>query len=174
MHLPKRGITKSDNQLLIKISNMKLADYMLHNRLDQGHFWTVFTTRVFRLQNNIPRRVYFAKTTDELHDVLNQLADNPNPPKLSPGQERQLLACGIWELMVKLPDAECAIIIDKTCQAIKEFVLVTHLDGDWGQTPLYSVRWDKSKKDFVSERMASQTLLNRLSSNYGRPGASEN
>ena len=42
---------------------MKIADYMLHNRIDQGHFWTAFAARVWRLERNIPSRVYFAKNT---------------------------------------------------------------------------------------------------------------
>jgi hypothetical protein len=146
---------------------MKLADYININRFEQGHFWTAFSMRCDRLAKNIPSRIYYAKDETELHDVLDQLASKT--PLIPGDQAHPLITCDIWDLMKKLPFARCAVILNKSCQGLKELVLATisPKEDKYGEIPLIRVKWDKSKKDFATDRLASQTYLNQLASDHG-------
>ena len=146
---------------------MKLSDYLPTNRNFQGAFWTVFSTRLFRLEKTIPTRVYYAKDATDLEKMMTEMMGSTMPPTASMDQALMLQQSDIEDLWTRLPQAKCAVIMNKSCNGIKEVVLAGRCDSQWGLTPLYRVRWEKSKKSFVSERLASQAYIEQWKEEKG-------
>jgi hypothetical protein len=40
-------------------------------------------------------------------------------------------------------------------------------EDKYGRVPIIRVKWDKAKKDFVSERLISETYLNQIAAGHG-------